>query len=642
LDFTRSTIEEGAYDPPKIGLRRAQGVEFRLLGPLEVLGDDGEPLPLGGKRPRALLALLLLHPNRAVSIDRLVDAVWGESPPATARSALQVHVHALRKALGADRIVTRAPGYFVRVEPGELDVERFEELVAAGSFAKALALWRGPALADVAHEDFARAEAARLDEARLSAIEARIDAELDAGRHDAVAAELDALVAAHPHRERFRAQQMLALYRGGRQADALAAYRDARAALDDLGLAPSAELRALEQRILRQDPGLAAAPAAPEAGRGREPLPPARTPLVGREREIAALRALLGRPDTRLVTLTGPGGTGKTRLAVAAAEGTDGAVFVDLSAVTEPGLVLPTVARALGVAEVPGESDLDTLLAALEHEETLLVLDNAEHVLDAAPDVARLVASVPALTVLVTSRAPLRVAAEHVYAVSPLPVPGQGDETAATVERVAAVRLYADRARATLPGFELTDENASAVARICRGLDGLPLALELAAARVRALGPEGTAERLGERLSLLSRGARDLPERQRSLRATLDWSVQLLDDDARRLLAVFGAFSGGASLVALEVVAPDVDVVVAVDDLLDAALVARVGGAGGPRFSMLETVREYANELLTASGENARCATGTSTGASRRSRARARTGSARWTRRGSIASGAST
>jgi len=576
-------------------------VDFRLLGPVEVLGDDGEPVALGGKRPRALLALLLLHPNEAVSTDRLIDAVWGESPPPSARSALQVHVHALRKALGADRIVTRAPGYLVRVGNGELDADRFAELVADESFVDALALWRGPALADLAGEDFARADAARLDEARLSAQEARVAAELDAGRHDALVAELDALVAAHPHRERLRAQQMLALYRAGRQADALAAYRDARAALDELGLEPSTELRQLEQRILQHDPGLGPPAPRPATDGLTGGFPSERTPLVGRDLEVAAVRALLGRPETRVTTLTGPGGTGKTRLAIVAAEDMERAVFVDLSAVTEPRLVLPTVARTLGAEEAPGRSDLETVRAALGDAPGLLVLDNFEQVLDAAGDVARLVSAAPSHRVLVTSRAPLRIAAEHVYAVPPLAVPGPGDETAAAIERVEAVRLYADRARATLPGFAVTDANAPAVARICRALDGLPLALELAAARVRTLGAEGTADRLGERLALLSRGARDLPERQRSLRATLDWSVQLLDDDARRVLAAQGAFSGGASLEALEAVTGEANVVDALDDLLDAALVTRATG-GEPRFGMLETVREYAEEQLAASG----------------------------------------
>jgi predicted ATPase len=313
---------------------------------------------------------------------------------------------------------------------------------------------------------------------------------------------------------------------------------------------------------------------------------------------------MLGRPDTRVVTLTGPGGTGKTRLGIAAAAETARVVFVDLSPVSDPALVLATAARAAGAPESGGATDLETLVDALGGERTLLVLDNFEQVLDAAQDVAHLVAAAPELRVIVTSRAPLRIAAERVYAVPPLTVPEAGEVTAASIERTPAVRLYAERASATDPHFALTDGNATAVARICRALDGLPLALELAAARARTLGPEGTAERLGERLSLLSRGARDLPERQRSLRATLDWSVQLLGDDARHVLGVLGAFSGGASLDALEAVAGDVDVVTALDDLLDAALVTRPSGAPDPRFGMLETVREYAAEVLAASGDD--------------------------------------
>jgi predicted ATPase/DNA-binding SARP family transcriptional activator len=579
-------------------------VEFRVLGPLEVVGDDGGSVRLGGPRPRALLALLLLHPNEAVSTDRLIDGIWGESPPASAPNALQVHVHALRNALGADRIVTRPPGYLVRLEPGELDSHRFERYIHDRRPAEALALWRGPALADLAYEPFARAEAARLEDARLGALEARIEDDLEAGRHTALTAELEALVAAHPHRERLRAQQMLALYRAGRQADALAAYRDARAALDELGLEPSAELRSLEQQILRQDPSIDAPRAAPV--RRTDKLPAATTPLIGRELELAAVAALLERPNTRLLTLTGPGGTGKTRLALEVARASpDDTVFVDLSSVEDPTLVVPTIGHVVGAAESPGEDPVAAVAATFAGPVSLLLLDNLEQVLDAAPDIGRLLALVPHVRILATSRAPLRISAEHEYRVAPLPVPAIGVESLRDVERSAAARLYVERARRSVPGFAITEANAAAIARICRALEGVPLALELAAARVRLFGAEGTADRLGDMLGLLSRGARDLPPRQRSLRATIDWSVRGLDERARRVLAALGAFSGGATLPAVEaVVGREVDVATALDDLLDAALVAPATGAETePRFAMLETVREYAAELLASSGD---------------------------------------
>ena len=393
-------------------------MEFRLLGPLEVIGDDRASIALGGVRPRALLAQLLLHANDVVSTDRLIDGIWGETPPASAAGALQVHVHALRKALGPDRIVTRPPGYLVRVDGDELDVLRFARLVADGDPHGALALWRGEALADVAYEPFAQAEAARLEEARLAALEARIDADLAAGRHGALAGELDALAAAHPHRERLQAQRMLALYRAGRQADALAAYREARDALDDLGIEPSAELRTLERRILEQDPSLSPAT-------GREDAVPLRaaTTLVGRRLELAAILALLGRPDVRLLTLTGTGGSGKTRLALAAAAEHDGAVFVDLAPLADARLVLATVAAGLRLGDVSGR-ELEALEEALAESPPLLVLDNLEHLPESFADVARLLELAPRLRILATSRVPLRLAHEHEYRVPPLGVPG--------------------------------------------------------------------------------------------------------------------------------------------------------------------------------------------------------------------------
>ena len=573
-------------------------MEFRLLGPLEAVDDAGEVVALGGKRPRTLLAMLLLHPNEAVSTDRLIDAVWGEAAPTRAQATLQVHVHALRKALGADRIVTREPGYLVRVGPGELDVARFDDLVAAGSYREADALWRGRALADLGYEAFAQSEVTRLEERRLAAIEARIEADLDAGRHRELVAELEALVSAHPAREALQAQRILALYRSGRQTDALEAYRVARSALDELGLDPSPDLKALERRILEHDPSLNAPVAIDVALPGRE-----ETALVGRQLELAAISALLGRTEVRLVTLTGPGGSGKTRLAAFVAAGVPDAVFVDLSPLVDAELVLPTIAAALGLGDVSGR-ELEALGDELGERPRLLVLDNLEQVPGFFPSVGDLLAVAPSLSVLATSRVPLRIAAEHEYRVPPLPVPDVGADTVDEVE-TDAVRLYVARARAEMPEFELTETNASAIGRICRALDGLPLAIELAAARIRVLGPEGTAKRLGERLSLLTRSAPDLPARRRSLRAAIDWSYQLLDEDAQHVFRALAAFVGGATLDGVEAVAgAPTDVPTALETLLDASLVVHDSGRGGePRFGMLETVREFALEELVASGE---------------------------------------
>src|SRR5580765_5854051 len=349
--------------------------DFRLLGPVEAVGDDG-PLALGPPKQRALLAVLLLNGNETVARERIVDELWAGHPPRAAVQSLQVYVHGLRQALGADRIETRGTGYRLRLGPGELDYERFERLVegasqalaterpadAAEDLRAALGLWRGSPLADLSGEAVAATEAPRLDDRRVHALELLHDAELALGRHDDLIPELERSIAEEPYRERFRAQHVLALYRSGRQTEALEAYRAARDVLvEELGIDPGPELQELERLILRHDPSLAAPPA-PEPAQVQLPVPP--TPLVGRQLEVAAVTALLRRDEVRLLTLTGAGGTGKTRLAIAVAdelgrELRDGAVFVDLAPVREPALLAPTVARALGIAE--GTSPEDAL-----------------------------------------------------------------------------------------------------------------------------------------------------------------------------------------------------------------------------------------------------------------------------------------
>jgi predicted ATPase/DNA-binding SARP family transcriptional activator len=568
---------------------------YRILGPVEV-ELEGPPLSVKGKKPRALLALLILRRNEPVPTELLIENLWGDKAPATAANTLQVYVSQLRKIV-ADRVSREGGAYRLRIDPDELDAERFERLVEEGDaalrrrsfreaaelLAESLALWRGPALADLRYESFAQGEIARLEELRLVANENRIEAELGLGRHDPAIGELEALIAEHPARERLRSLHMLALYRAGRQADALDAYKAARQTLlDDLGLEPGPELRELEQAILRQDEALS-----------RRPLPRSNVPvpastLVGRRRELDEVTSAL-RGRTRVLTLTGPGGSGKTRLAIEAAnvltdELADGAFFVALDAIRDPALLLPTIAEAVAVKESGGRSLPESLAERLAGRQALLVIDNFEQLAEAAPVLSEVLEAAPGLSFLVTSRSALRVSGEQEYPLDPLDLED-------------AVKLFVERAKGADPRFSLTDENAAAVEEICGRLDGLPLAVELAAARTKLLPPDAMLALLDERLDLLSRGARDLPERHRALRETVAWSYDLLGPDERTLFAQLSVFGGGFTLEsAVAVCDASLD---GVATLLDDSLLDR----DGPRFKMLETIREYALEQLAAEQE---------------------------------------
>ena len=589
-------------------------MEFRILGRLEVADGGREAAPRRRKQ-RALLALLLLRAGEVVTVDEALDALWGVRPPPAARNAVQGHVATLRKLLGRDRIATRESGYTLRLEEDELDLHRFERLLSdargrpprkqAELLSEALALFRGAPLEDFRYDDFARAEAARIEELRLRALELKIDAELALGRHDDVVPQLERLIAEAPLRERFRAQLMLALYRAGRQAEALEAYQQARTTLvDELGIEPGPELQRLERQILNQDPGLAAPSAMVAAA--RLPTPP--TPLIGREREIEEVTDLLRRPDVRLLTLTGTGGTGKTRVAIEAAAAlvdtfADGVVFVGLAPLHDPDLVLTTTAQALGVGALSRETLAKDLARALRNRELLLVLDNFEHLLAAAPSVSDLVAGAAGMKLMVTSRAPLRLSAEHVYPVSPLPTPAGGED----VERLLqceSVALFEARAQAVRPDFAVNVTNAGAVADVCRALDGLPLAIELAASRVGALPPAAMRRRLDHRLKLLVGGAQDAPERQRTLRATIDWSYGLLEQAEQRLFVRLAVFAGGCTIEAAQsVCGEDLEVIDGLGSLTDKGLTRLEGSDEEPRFTVLETIGEYAAERLEFSEE---------------------------------------
>ncbi|MEU9316682.1 BTAD domain-containing putative transcriptional regulator [Streptomyces sp. NPDC048295] len=609
-------------------------MRYCILGTTRALRDDGTAVALGGARLRALLTVLALRPGRTVPAAVLVDEVWDGEPPADGVGALQALVGRLRRAVGHDAVISADSGYRLAAEPDAVDLHRFERLAGEGARAleegdatkagavldDALGLWGGPVLADLPDRD---AVAARWEARHLDARRNRLRAALALGRADETLPELVALCAEHPIDEPLQALRLRALRDAGRTAQALAAYDEVRTVLADrLGTDPGPELRSLHAELLRQDPAHPPAPPAPPARTG---TPAARqgnlrarlTSFVGREGDIESLREDLS--HARLVTLLGPGGAGKTRLSQEAAESAasawpDGVWLAELAPVDDPEAVPEAVLTALGARETvlrgAGAEELrvaegnvnDPLARLTEHcsrRRMLLLLDNCEHLVGAAAALAdHLLAHCPHLTVLATSREPLGVPGEFVRPVEPLPDP-------------MALRLFAERGAAARPGFrtDADEETAAASAEICRRLDGLPLAIELAAARLRMLGPRQIADRLDDRFRLLTSGARTVLPRQQTLRAVVDWSWDLLDESERAVLRRLSVFAGGCTLTAAEAVCADGpqgarEVAGLLGSLVDKSLVVAAPTEDGEmRYRLLETVGEYTSARLDEAAE---------------------------------------
>lgn len=594
---------------------------FRLLGPLEV-EISGAVFAVTGTRPSAVLSLLLLNSPHVVAAERLVSLLWGDDPPTTAANSLQVHVSALRKVVergGAPYrvLVSQALGYRMAVEADQVDFRQFELLsedgrrhleageaaAAVNLFDEALALWRGPALSGLERESWAVPEIKRLEDLRLSIEEDRFDAELRLGRHLDMVNSLEASAARHPLRERLQGLLMLALYRSDRQAEASAVYQRTRDALvDELAMEPGPPLQALLRQILNQEPALEVP--APASATGNLPRPI--SSFVGRVRELSELKQAI--QASPLVTLVGPGGIGKTRLAIEAglpmqSQFSDGVWFVDLAAVVGDGQVIGQLARSLAVRTVPSEPVDISVRRWLSNKAALIVLDNCEHVIEgAARGAATILSASGALKVLATSREPLSITGEHLVRLDGLAVPTiDGSASADEVLAASSVALLVARAP-----HVVADEDAATIGEICRRLDGLPLAIELAAARLRTFGPSEVLRRLDDRFDFLTTGSRTSDARHRTLQATLDWSFELLTEKEQRLLECLSAFSSAFDLSAVAAVSPvelaDSEELEALASLVEKSLVQRTAKAPD-MYRLLETVRDYSGRQLQKRGK---------------------------------------
>jgi predicted ATPase/DNA-binding SARP family transcriptional activator len=606
----------------------AEGVSrIGVLGPF-TLEQHGGSVPLPSGRQRSLLALFLMAGGVPLSRDRLIDELWGERPPASAVSALHVHLSKVRELVGG--LLVREPaGYALRVGEIELDSVRFDLLVAAARsdptqartlLGEAFKLIRGDPLCDVTCDRSLAEWQRTLEENRLQALMLRFEVELAAGASGELVAELEALISAHPFEERLRGLLMLALYRSARQADALDVFARARRRLSgELGLEPGEQLARLHARMLEHDPSLllsrtegaggevppAIAPPtrSPARTTSESGLPGAVTKLIAREPELAILQSLLGDPDVRVVTLVGPGGVGKTRLSLELArrlEPTyrDGAVLVRLERLTDPALVAAEIATALGHRDGTDGPGADGLARYLQDRELLLVIDNFEHLLGAAVLVSELLEVAPRIRALASSRRALSIRGERIFAVEPLALPVGDSEQ--EIAQSPAVQLFVNRALSAEPSLSVVGDENRTIAQICRALDGLPLAIELAASRCHLLSPAQIHAQLPRPLQIGEGALRDLPDRQQTLRATIAWSYALLTPSAQAALRCAGVFLGGFTLASLEAVvgSPAANEVV---ELREASLVRRPADSG--RFELLELVRAFALDACRDAGE---------------------------------------
>lgn len=617
-------------------------MRWRVLGPVGAAAGDRRT-DLGGDRQRTIAAALLAARGEAVTTDRLIDGLWGPRPPPSARKTLQSYVSRLRSELrgldpdAADAVASTADGYRLDPGAGEFDADDFEALLTEVQrpgisepaqlihvLREAEDLWEGPAFGELASHELVREEAHRLERLRAAAIADRIDAQLALGQHGQVIGELEAAVARDPLNERIRGQLMLALYRGGHQAEALATYRRLQEELrEEVGIDPSDELQALHEQILQQqaelwaplqrgEPGPAPSPpTSPPQRRGATAHRAVAAPLIGREHDRAKLRELVG--NTRLVTLVGPGGVGKTRLAEQVAsdvgdELPEGTASCQLAAIRDPGDVVTAAIDALGARHRGGQPAEETLLAALSTRRLLLVIDNCEHLLTSvSPLVESILAACPNVSVLTTSREPLRLPTERVWQLAPLAVPGQHarrDE----VTRSPAGALLVARAQTAEPTFELTEANAAAVAQLCRRLDGIPLAIELAAARLRAIGVDDLLARLDRRFELLTGGPHREDGRHRTLEAVVRWSYDALEHEEARLFERLSVFAGAFELDAVERICArppirEAQIAGLLAELVDKSMVVVQHDEDRTRYRLLDTLREFGAERLEELGE---------------------------------------